>query len=153
MIRIREILHPEQILLGFKALTRGEAVLRTAQLLLRDPRMADWREFYRLLTKQETKEKTNLGFGLILPHARTDAVTEMVTAFSRLARPIPEEGGLVHFICVVGIPKSFDADYLRMVGLLMRVFREESSRQELLTAKEPANVLDILEDQETLLVN
>jgi mannitol/fructose-specific phosphotransferase system IIA component (Ntr-type) len=153
MIRLREILHAEHILLDVTAVTREEAVHRVAQALQGDPRVADWREFYNLLVQQQTRCQVNLGFGLALPHARTDAVTDMVMAFGRLSQPIEDGNGLVQCIFVIGIPKALDSEYLRLVGLLMRVFRKQNLRDALLRVRESTGVLDLLEEQETELKN
>ena len=42
-----------------------------------------------------------------------------------------------------------DAEYLRLVGTLMRVFRNEKLRQKLLYARYPADVIKIFEKGET----
>lgn len=149
MIRIREILFPENVLLDLHAESREEGIQQVAESLRADTRVADWQEFYRALRERDSSAKINLQFGLTLPHTRTDAVTQMVMAFGRLAQPVQNSDGAIRFILMIGIPKTMDAEYLRLVGALMRVFRSEKSRASLLAAKRPDTILAAFDRAET----
>lgn len=147
MIRLRDTLLPENVQLAIDAPSREEAVHRVAELLRSDTRVKDWQEFYRAL--KGGAGKTDLGSGLALPHTRTAAVNDMVMAFGRLVAPVEGNHGPIRFVMVIGIPKTMDAEYLRLVGILMRVFRSDELRSQLEQAKKPAKVLDIFEQGET----
>ena len=90
-----------------------------------------------------------LEYGIAVPHVRTATVTKMVMAFGRLKEPIQEPDGPIQFVVLVGIPETMDAEYLRLVGTLMRVFRSEKLRDKLLHAEKPAQIIDIFERVET----
>ena len=152
MIRIREILLPKQILLNVKATTREEAITMVSDSLKSDNRIIDWPGFTHCLGECERSAKVNIGLGLTIPHGRTDSVTSMVMAFGRLAQPIRRGPASVRFVLVIGIPETMDADYLRLVGVLMRAFRDEHLRKALETAKTPESVLATFEKGETQLV-
>jgi fructose PTS system EIIBC or EIIC component len=147
MIRLRDTLLPENVQLAIDAPSREEAVHRVAELLRSDTRVKDWQEFYRAL--KDGAGKTDLGSGLALPHTRTAAVIDMVMAFGRLVAPVEGAHGPIRFVMVIGIPKTMDAEYLRLVGILMRVFRSDELRTQLEQAQKPAKVLDIFEQGET----
>jgi mannitol/fructose-specific phosphotransferase system IIA component (Ntr-type) len=149
MIRIREILLPENVLLDLPAVSREEGIRKVAESLKADTRIVDWEQFYRDILERDECAKVNLQFGVTLPHTRTDAVTRMVMAFGRLARPVQNSDELIQFILMFGIPKTMDAEYLRLVGVLMRVFRGEESRRDLLTADKPGKILGAFERAET----
>jgi fructose PTS system EIIBC or EIIC component len=151
MNRIREILLPEHILLDLKATTREEAIAAVAGSLHGDPRITDWPRFLNSLNECERSGKINLELGLTLPHNRTKSVTSMVMAFGRLAEPIPFDPFGLHFILIIGIPVTMDADYLRLVGALMRVFRDPELRQRLEKGKTPRDIIDAFEQGETKL--
>jgi mannitol/fructose-specific phosphotransferase system IIA component (Ntr-type) len=70
-------------------------------------------------------------------------------AFGRLTRPLQEKDGPLQFVVVVGIPLTMDAEYLRLVGTLMRVFRSDKLRGKLLRAQNPSDVIHIFEKSET----
>ena len=152
MNRIREILLPEQILLDVKATTQEEAVQTVASSLKGDNRIIDWPRFLSTLGECERSGKINIGFGLTIPHSRTNSVTEMVMAFGRLAEPIRRGSGSIRFVLLIGIPEAMDADYLRLVEVLMRAFKNSELRRALERAKTPEAVLSAFEKGETKVV-
>jgi len=91
----------------------------------------------------------NLQYGLALPHVRSSAITKMFMAFGRLIEPLPEKEGALRFAVLVGIPRAMDAEYLRLLGTLMRVFRNDKLRQKLLIAPKPSDIIQIVEKSET----
>jgi mannitol/fructose-specific phosphotransferase system IIA component (Ntr-type) len=151
MIRIREILLPKQILLNVEATTREEAIAVVSDSLKGDNRILDWPGFTHCLGECERSGKVNIGLGLTIPHGRTDSVTSMVMAFGRLAQPIRRGPASIQFVLLIGIPETMDADYLRLVGVLMRAFRDDHLRKALETAKTPEDVLIMFEKGETQL--
>jgi len=149
MNRIREILLPKQILLNVKAATREEAITAVTDSLQGDNRIIDWPRFVETLAECARSGKINMGLGLTIPHNRTRTVTSMVMAFGRLAQPIQRGPASIRFVLVIGIPETMDGDYLRLVGVLMRAFRDDELRQALETAKTPDEVLSAFERGET----
>lgn len=149
MNRIREILLPKQILLNVKAASREEAIKTVTDSLKGDNRIIDWQRFVDTLAECQRSGKINIGVGLTIPHNRTSSVTSMVMAFGRLAQPIRHGPASIRYVLVIGIPETMDADYLRLVGVLMRAFREDELRKALETAKTPEEVLSAFEKGET----
>ena len=149
MIRLRGTLLPEHILLDLESGSREEAIRRVAETLRSDPRVADWPQFFRMLKERDANAKINLQYGLTVPHARTSSVTGMVMAFGRLKAPVVEPDGAIRFVTVLGIPETTDAEYLRLVGTLMRIFRNEKLRRRLQQAEKPSQIVDIFEQGES----
>ena len=149
MIRIRETLFPEHILLNIAAYSRENAIEQLADSLRSDTRITDWQEFLAALRNHEAVGKVNLRDGLTLAPVRTSAVTKMLMAFGRLTHPLQEKEGPLQFVVLVGIPGAMDSEYLRLVGTLMRVFRNDQLREKLLHAEVPADIIKIFEKGET----
>jgi PTS system fructose-specific IIC component len=149
MIRIRETLLANHILLGLTAHSRDEAVQQLVESLRSDARVTDWKGFLQALLKRDAAGKVKLEYGLAVPHVRTATVAKMVMAFGRPKEPVQEPDGPIHFIVLVGIPEAMDADYLRLLGTLMRVFRSEKLRHKLQQAEQPAQIIAIFERVET----
>ena len=153
MIRIKEILLPEHIVLGLDAKTREEAVHAVAKTLRGDSRIADWPLFYQTLAESDRSAQTNCELGLTIPHNRTDSVTAMAMAFGRLKAPLKTPLQEIRYVVVIGIPETMDADYLRLVGVLRRVFRDDQLRTALDSASSPQEVLKVFEEGETRLAH
>jgi mannitol/fructose-specific phosphotransferase system IIA component (Ntr-type) len=151
MIRIKEILLPEHVVLELDAKTREEAVHAVAKTLRDDSRIVDWPLFYKTLSESDRNAQTNCELGLTIPHNRTDTVTAMVMAFGRLKAPLKTPLHEIRYVVVLGIPETMDADYLRLVGVLMRVFRDDQLRSALDSASSPKEVLKVFDEGETKL--
>jgi mannitol/fructose-specific phosphotransferase system IIA component (Ntr-type) len=149
MIRIRETLLPDHILLNLTAHSRDEAVQQLIESLDSDTRLTDWQEFSQALRRRDAAGKLKLEYGLAIPHVRSAAVTKMVMAFGRLKVPVQEADGPIRFVVLVGIPETMDSEYLRLVGTLMRVFRNDKLRDKLRSAEKPAEIINIFEKVET----
>jgi mannitol/fructose-specific phosphotransferase system IIA component (Ntr-type) len=143
MIRIKEILRPENILIDFNAESREDAILQVTRTFLKDSRVKVWQDLYEQLRERDASMKVNLQFGLTLPHTRTPALHDMVMGFGRLLTPLVTAEGSIQFIMVIGIPETMDSEYLRLVGILMRVFRNDWLRGRLKKADTPDEIIRV----------
>ena len=145
MMRIRGTLLPENILLDLNVRSRAEALQKVVETLRGDFRISNWEEFAGTLRAREAVGKVNLEFGLTLPHVRTSAVTKMVMGLGRTTEPVLDDHVPIQFVILVGIPKAMDLEYLRLVGMLMRVFRDDRLRRDLLHAEDAEQILAVFE--------
>jgi len=146
MIRLRAALRPEHIVLDLHAATLADAIHSLAEPLRADPRVAAaWLELVAMWDAKAQTPGIHLKYGVVLIHARTKAVVDFVMAFGRLQTPVLKHGEPIRFILLIGIPTAMDAEYARLVGVLMRVLRDERLCRGFLEAKRPEEVLAILE--------
>jgi mannitol/fructose-specific phosphotransferase system IIA component (Ntr-type) len=145
MIRIRGTLLPENILLNLNVQSRADAVEKVAETLRDDFRISNWEEFMGALRAREAVGKVNLELGLTLPHVRTSAVTKMLMAFGRTTGPVEHGNVPIQFVILIGVPGAMDSEYLRLVGTLMRVFRDDKLRRDLLHAEDPEEIIRVFE--------
>jgi PTS system nitrogen regulatory IIA component len=147
MITLADTLTPRHIALEPDVQDRAGAILQTAALLRDDPRVVDWDDLYSLLCRSlPCRCEDEDDFAICLPHARTDSVTSMVMSVSRFTPPLefPESAKAVRYLFVIGAPVAMAADYLRIVGLLVRVVRSPTSEAALRQARTSEEFLEIL---------
>ena len=96
---------------------------------------------------REATLSTYVGEGVALPHARTDAVTARVVAVARSGDGVPfgPKGEKAHLIVLVGCPRADVSGYLTFSRQLLRRLREPGVRAGLLTARDSAKFLQLLE--------
>ena len=89
-------------------------------------------------------------FGICIPHARTDAVSGMVLTAARLAvdTVFPDCEKPVRYVFCLGVPQAMAADYLRIAGLLMRIFTDPGTEEILRAAQNGESFLSALENLE-----
>ena len=147
MITLADTLTPRHVALNRPATSRADALENTVALLRDDPRVLDWEALFEQLGKcAPCRCEDESDFSICIPHARTDAVSEMVMSVSRYERPVsfPESEKPVRYLFVIAAPVAMAADYLRIVGLLMRVIRNPKSEASLHAATTSEDFLDVL---------
>lgn len=154
MITIPEVLLPEHVALDATAKTPEEAVHQVALALRDDERIEDWRKFYdELIGSDLAIAEPGSDFAICIPHARSDAVSEVAMSAARLATGVPSApGGVpVRFIFVVAVPTAMNADYLRIIGALARIFRDEKVAAKLAAAEDAGSFISLLARKEIAL--
>ena len=140
-----QLLKPSSILLEMAAANKNEAILEVAGVVRLDPGVVDFSCFCRELLERDELKSTAAGYGVAFPHARTDAVREIVIAAGRSAAGVKFGDETVHFIFVIGTPREKVTEYLVAVGALARLLRQEKHRDALLAATTPAQFIQALE--------
>ena len=147
MISLENALTIRNIALDVDAADISLVVEKAVGLLKNDVQMLDWNAFSEAVIEREKKSGTSVGGGLMLPHGRGDFVKELVMSFVRLRTPLALEDGDVKYVIAVAVPSSMAADYLRLVGALARVFRDEKSQAQLESFVTARELLDWLSER------
>lgn len=154
MIHVEDTLRPEHVLLGLTASTPEAATDALLARLHEDERVLDWAAFHEAVRKHPPcRVGDSARFGICIPHARTDAVSSMVLTAARLAvdTVFPECEKPVRYVFCLGVPQAMAADYLRIAGLLMRIFTDDAAEETLRTAQDGETFLSALEKLEVKL--
>ncbi len=139
-----QLLQPSRIALDIAATDKNEAIVSVAGIVRGDPDMLDYDLFCRELLARDELRSTAAGYGVAFPHARTDAVRDIVIAAGRSAAGVRFGDEVVNFIFVIGTPREKVSDYLVAVGTLARVLRTEKIRASLARAATPEEFIRAL---------
>ncbi len=150
MITLASTLGKTTIKLELEATTGASALFEVASLLRDDERVKDWPTLLEALGDTTNCIVDEPASAICLPHARTDAVRAMVIAAGRSPRGIvfPNSVKPVRYLFVIGVPKAMASEYLRIVGALMRILRQDDVERELRTCATPAEFQAILAEEE-----
>jgi len=99
--------------------------------------MFDFGCFCKELLDRDELRSTAAGYGVAFPHARTDAVKEIVISAGRSPAGVRFGDEMVHFIFVIGTPRGKVSEYLVAVGTLARLLRTDKIRTALTAASTP----------------
>lgn len=133
---IDEILHSSDVNLSLRADGKSAAVEELLGSLRGDERVTNWEELRKAVVERDAPAIEHDGRGICVAHGRTKAVSTLTMAAGRSETGVtcPETALRVHLLFVVGIPAAMDSEYLRLVGAIVRVCRDESLMAELLAA-------------------
>ncbi|MDY6967227.1 MAG: PTS sugar transporter subunit IIA [Spirochaetota bacterium] len=107
-------------------------------------------KYFPQVIHRESLENTGVGFGLSIPHARTDSVSDLISIFG-----ISEEGvdyqsfdniPVKYFLLSI-FPTEMSTKYLYLVGMMARIFANDVKRKSINDAKTPVDIYSILKDE------
>ena len=149
--KIAVLLKSEAINLSLQARQKTDALREVASLLVQSKRIRDFEEFFAEILERERVSSTALGHDVAIPHARTEQCSEILLAVGRSAAGVDFEtkDGPVRLIFLIGTPKQMVTDYLRVVGNLARLLRQDALRQKLLAVPDAASFIQCLNEAES----
>jgi mannitol/fructose-specific phosphotransferase system IIA component (Ntr-type) len=139
-----QLLQPDRISLDIAATDKNQAIIEVAGIIHNSTDMVDFPCFCQELLARDELRSTAAGYGVAFPHARTDAVREIVIAAGRSTAGIRFGDETVFFIFVIGTPREKASEYLVAVGTLARLMRTEKIRAALGKAKTPEEFIRVL---------
>lgn len=149
--KIAALLRPDRIKLNVQSHQKNGALREVAELLATGQCVANFDAFYHEILERERVSNTALGHDVAIPHARTEQCTEILIAVGRSAEGIDfeaKDGQPVRLIFLIGTPKQMVTDYLRVVGNLARLLRQDDLRQRLLDAPDAPTFIQLIEQAE-----
>ncbi|MEI9892476.1 MAG: PTS sugar transporter subunit IIA [Chthoniobacter sp.] len=154
MITIGDLLRPDHIALQIRATEPKSAIDEVAALLKSTPAVLDWNALLKgVQASSPCLPEPGGGFALCIPHTRGECVSEMVMSVGRSEAGIlfPSVELPVRYIFCIAVPRALAADYLRIVGLLARVFKDRASEGDLRAVTTGAEFVDLLSRREAKL--
>ena len=137
-----------QIIPEMKATERWPAITEIVDLLVASQRIeGHYREsILSALKQREETMSTGIGFGIAIPHASSEHVTEVVAAFGRSTAGIEFDSldnELVHFIVLFIVPRDQFQVHLRTLAAIAKFLNDRGVRERLATAQSPGEILEI----------
>ena len=154
MITIGHLLQPDHVALDLRATTPAAAIDEVAALVKGDPDVLDWGALLAgVQASAPCLPEPGGGFSLCIPHTRGDCVSAMVMCVGRSAAGIVFPGVALpvrYFFCIA-VPRELAADYLRIVGLLARVYKDRAAEGELRAVATVPEFVELLSRREAKL--
>jgi PTS system fructose-specific IIC component len=149
-MKICKYLASGQIATDFEAKTKAEAIqgllsMMTANGMLATENVPDVKG---AILEREALTSTGLGYGLALPHVRTDLVARIQVVFARSQKGVDFEaldGNPVHFLFLVLAPTRSTDEYLKLISLISSLMKNENVRKQLMAAKSTEDIFKLLD--------
>lgn len=149
---LASLLIVEQIVPQMRATERWGAIVELVDLLVNVGKVhAEDRDVVlAALRQREETMSTGIGFGIAIPHASSDRVSEVVAAFGR------SEGGIefdsldnapVQFIVLFVVPRDQFQMHLRTLAAIAKLLNDRAVREALKVAKTAEEILAIFKSR------
>lgn len=151
VLKISEYLKPKAIIMDIKARDKLAAIKELVDYMVEHKLVKDGNEFLQALAKRENLESTGIGDGIAIPHARTNAVKDLVLAFARSPGGVDFsaiDGKPSHIIFLIASPDDKKSEYIMTLARLSRLLRKHEVREKLRNAGDPDEILSIIKANE-----
>jgi mannitol/fructose-specific phosphotransferase system IIA component (Ntr-type) len=145
---LANLLSTSRILPELRATERWQAIAEIVDFLVAGQAVpaGDRETVLAALRQREETMSTGIGFGIAIPHASTDCVTEVVTAFARSSNGIEFDSldnEPVHFIVLFLVPRDQFQAHLRTLAAIAKFLNDRVVRDELATAADAGAIMQI----------
>ncbi len=143
-MEISKYLKADFICSDLQATTKEEAIRELADLLKGSPEVQDFDQFLQEVFEREAAMTTGIGHQIAVPHARTEAVNNLVIAFGKSGRGIDFDAidhQPVKLIFLLGTPKKDMGTYLKALAYLTRILKKEEFRGTLIGASSAEDII------------
>ena len=150
-MEVKSYIREELINLDLLSERKEDAIRELARLMESTQGMIDFDLFLEDVFERERLGTTGIGDGIAIPHARTDAVDQLVIALGRSARGVEFEsldGKKVKLLFLMGTPKGSVSHYLKILAQLTRLLKEGTFRDKLLEARDKEIVVSLFREIE-----
>ena len=150
-LKLSDFLKPEAVMMDINSKDKLAALQELVDRMIEINIAKDRQELFNALAKRENLESTGIGEGIAIPHARTDAVSDLVLVFARSSVGVDFsaiDGKPSHIIFLIASPENKKSEYIMTLAKLSRLLRRSLVREQLLKAGEPKEVLEIIKKNE-----
>jgi PTS system nitrogen regulatory IIA component len=149
---LASLLSSEQIIPEMKATERWPAIVELIDLLVSLGRIdpAHRESILASLKQREETMSTGIGFGIAIPHASSENVSEVVAAFGRSSHGIEFDAldnAPVKFVVLFIVPKNQFQTHLRTLASIAKFLNDRSVRESLAKAGSQEEILSIFRDR------
>ena len=151
MKSIHENIKVEEINLKLESKTKSSLLKDMFKLIENNKNILDKEKAFQDLMDREIIGSTGIGKGFAIPHAKTDAVKDIVIGIGVLDSPIDYEAideKPINIVFMFLMPTDLSQEYLTILAIISRFAQNESFREKFLGAKEPKEIIDLVKSME-----
>ena len=145
-MEITDFIQTDLINLHLQSRNKEDAIRELAQLMEGTPAMGDLKIFLEDVFERERLETTGIGDEIAIPHARTDAVKQLILAVGRSQHGInfdSLDGRKVKLFFLMGIPRESVSYYLKILAQLTRLLKRGPLREKLFDVEDSKGVVTL----------
>ncbi|EKC6435664.1 PTS sugar transporter subunit IIA [Staphylococcus pseudintermedius] len=146
-MRITELLTKETIAMDLSATTKDGVIDELAQQLNQAGKLNQLDDYIAAIHKREQQSSTGIGEGIVIPHAKVEAVKTPAIAFGKSKAGVDYDSldmQPAHLFFMIAAPATGAQTHLDALAKLSSVLMDENVRQALLEADSPEAVLAII---------
>lgn len=149
VMELREFFSEDAVKLELEGTTKDEILKEMINLLGLDEKSEGM--LFKMLKRRENLGSTGIGRAIAIPHCRSLVVNKLRVAFGRKSEGVDfkaiDEKPVKFFFLIVAPPLEVSNQYLPVLGKIAQFSKEPDVPERLLTLKEPAEFMRLLEEK------
>lgn len=148
-VRIFDFFNIDRIIHTIQATQRDKAINEISQKLTEILKPEQIEEILEEVKLRESNFGTGIGYGVAIPHARTELVQEPVLIFARSKNGIEwnaPDGKLVNFIFFLISPKSSGDVHVQVLSKIAKMMHSEDNRSDIELCEDNETILTVLKN-------
>ncbi|MFT4245859.1 MAG: fructose-specific PTS transporter subunit EIIC [Micrococcaceae bacterium] len=151
-MKIKDIMPKESMIMDLQAKDKPSAIEEMVQKMYDSGRISDIDTYKAGILKRESQMSTGLGDNLAMPHAKNKAVKKTTVLFAKSKDGIDYEaldGNPSNLFFMIAAQEGADDTHLKVLATLSRLLIDKNLVENLKEAKNPDEVIQLLDDAET----
>lgn len=145
------IINENLVKLNLEASSREDVLKKLTAIASENGKVNDENAYIEAILKREEEFSTAVGFGVAIPHGKSDSVNEPFFMFSTVDSIDWKsmDGNPVDLVFLIGVPANdAGSTHLKILAALSRKLMKEPFRDSLRNANSAKEIMDILEASE-----
>ncbi|KGG79654.1 hypothetical protein Y919_10790 [Caloranaerobacter azorensis H53214] len=147
-MNVKDLINKDLINLNLKAKTKKDVLKEITKMINADNRLNSEQLYYDKLLEREKQFSTGVGYGIAIPHAKTDAVKMPTMVIIRLSSPIEWQSiddKQVNLVIGLAVPENQgDNTHLKIISKLSMRLMEDDFRRDLMKAENKDDILNLI---------
>ncbi len=148
-MNLGDVLHKDLVKVPLNGTTKREIIEELVDLLVTRRQLTNGEEILEAVLKREELGSTGLVDGIAIPHAKTDAVSEIYLVAGVSASPVPFEaldGEDSSFFFLVLAPSDYASAHIEILSAIARTTGSASFKRILRGVKSPEELYELFID-------
>lgn len=153
MMRLSEILKPQNIKIGIESTAKIDAIAELVRLLESNGEITDAKKVLEAVLDREATRTTGIGNGLAIPHGKSPGTPRLAMAIGKPVQPIDFQsidGRPVTIIWLLTSPPDQAGVHIKALAAISKLMTDDKLRFALNNAKTPQEMYDIVLKHETV---
>jgi fructose-specific phosphotransferase system IIA component len=150
-VNLSQLMTQDLILLDLNADTKDSVIETLVAQLDQAGALTDVKAFKQAICAREEQGHTGIGFGVAIPHGKSDAVNSPRVAFARTTSEVvwdEQSGERARLIFMIAVPESHAGnEHLKILQMLAVKLIDDSFRENLLSAGSKEGVFTLLTEE------
>jgi fructose-specific phosphotransferase system IIA component len=151
MMRLSEILKPQNIRVSLQAISKTEAITELIDLLSDNGELTEKGKVLDSVLEREATRTTGIGNGLAIPHGKCNGVDHLVMAIGKAATPIDFQaidGKPVTLIWLLASPPDKTGPHITALARISKLMTVDRFRRTMNEATSAEQLFELIVEQE-----